>query len=140
MRAAADAIRRARARARAHVKLDGDFLERGEIQGGQLCVFYNLTHAWPRASSAAGEARRDARGCAGVISRARARARAHLEMAADGLELGELQLGQLCVLLHLTHAWPRASSAVSARCARLRGRAQPSAGEGARAPRDRRLS
>ena len=77
------------------------------------------------------------RAAAGAISRARARARAHVEMAADGLELGGVQELQLCVLLNLTHAWQRASSAAwggSARCARRRGRDQPSAGEAARAP------
>ena len=36
-----------------------DLRERGEIWVGQLCVITHLTHAWPRASSAAGEARRD---------------------------------------------------------------------------------
>ena len=44
------------------------------------------------------------RAAAGAISRARARARAHLELVADGLELGELQGGQLWVVLNLTYA------------------------------------
>ncbi len=61
-------------RALAHVEIAGDFLELGELQGGQLCVIHNLEHTWPRASSAAGEARCDARSGAGAISRARARA------------------------------------------------------------------
>ena len=61
MRAAAGVISRARARANAHAEIAGDGFELREIQGGQLCV-PNLTHAWPRASSAAGEALRDARG------------------------------------------------------------------------------
>ena len=63
----------------------------------------------------------------GAISRARMRARAHLEIAADGHEVGEIQGLQFYVLLHLTHVWPRASSAAGA--AR---RDQPSAGEGGR--------
>ena len=63
MRAAAGSISRARARARAHPDRAADGRERGELQGGELCVDDNLTHAWPRASSAAGQARRDTRGC-----------------------------------------------------------------------------
>ena len=51
------------------------------------------------------------RAAAGAISRARARARAHHELLGDGLELWELQGGQIWVITHLTHAWPRASSA-----------------------------
>ena len=62
MRAAEGAISRARARARAHLEIV-DFREHGEIQSGQLCVPNHLTHTGPRASSAAGAARRDARGC-----------------------------------------------------------------------------
>ena len=62
MHAAAVAISRALARASAHPEIAGDGFELGEIQRGQLKVHLNLTHAWPRASSAAGEARRDARG------------------------------------------------------------------------------
>ena len=42
--------------------MTGAFHALGANQGGQLCVMLHLTHAWPRASSAAGEARRDARG------------------------------------------------------------------------------
>ena len=61
MRATAVAISRARARASAHPEIAG-MRELGEQQGGQLFVVNNLTHAWPRASSSAGEARRDARG------------------------------------------------------------------------------
>ena len=45
MRAAAGAISRAWARARAHLKIDGDFIEISELKGGQLRVFLNLTHA-----------------------------------------------------------------------------------------------
>ena len=45
---------------------------------------------------------------AGAISRARARARAHRDMAGDGLERGETQGLQNWVITHLTHAWPRA--------------------------------
>ena len=75
------------------------------------------------------------RAAAGAISRARARARAHIEFVADGRERGEIQCGQLCVLLNLTRAWPRASSAAGeARCdARGGGRDKPSKGEGERA-------
>ena len=73
MRAAAGAISRARERARARLEIAfddlaesvekaADGLELGEIQGLQVSVPTNLTHAWPRARSAAGEARRDARG------------------------------------------------------------------------------
>ena len=51
-----------------------DFRERAEILSDQLWVLRLLTHAWPRASSAAWEARRDARGGAGAISRAGASA------------------------------------------------------------------
>ena len=91
MRAAAGAISRARARARAHIESAGDGRELGELQVGQLWVLPDLTHAWPRASSAAGAARRDARGGAGAISRALARPRAHLEIAFDGLEIVERQ-------------------------------------------------
>ena len=74
---------------------------------------------------------------AAAISGARARARAHVEIAGDGRELGEIQGGQH-VLLTLAHAWPRASSAAgeARRDARNCGRDQPSAGEDARAPRD----
>ena len=107
MCAAKGAISRARARASRHREKVGEGLELGELKCGQLCVLSDLTHAWQRASSAAGQARRDARGG----GRDRARARAHVEIAADGLELGEIQRGQLCVLHYLTHAWPRASSA-----------------------------
>ena len=65
----------------------------------------HLTLAWPRASSAA-QSELCAMMCAaaGAIGRARARARAHHEISGDGLELGELKCGQLCVLLDLTHA------------------------------------
>ena len=86
------------------------------------------------------EARRDARGGAGTISQARMRARAHAEIAGDFLELGELQGGQLCETSHLTHAWPRFSSAagrLGAMPAVAEGaisRARASAHEGARAP------
>ena len=81
------------------------------------------------------------RAATGAISRARARASGHLEVVADGLELGELKCGQLCVLHNLTHAWPRASSAAgqARRDAPGGRRDQPSAGEdgvGARARRD----
>ena len=74
------------------------------------------------------------RAAGGAISRARARARAHIETAADGLELGEIQSGQLCILIDLTHAWPRASSAIweARRDTRGWGRDRPSAGGGAR--------
>ena len=66
--------------ARVHPRIAGPELilplrERGEHQSRQLWVICNLTHAWPRARSAAGQAWCDARGCAGAISRARARAR-----------------------------------------------------------------
>ena len=64
MRAAAGAISRARTRARAHIEIVADGLELGELKGGQLWVVIHLTHAWSQAGSAAGEARRDARGCA----------------------------------------------------------------------------
>ena len=89
LRAAAGAISRARAGARAHLYIQiiwsvialvtmvlvvPDLPEAAEIQGLQLWVLLNLKHAWPRASSAAGEARCDARGGVGAISRARARA------------------------------------------------------------------
>ena len=63
MHAAAVAISRALARASAHLENAGDGLELGEIQGLQLCIMSNLTRAWPRASSAAGQARRNARDC-----------------------------------------------------------------------------
>ena len=63
MRAAAGAINRARARARAHLEIAGDGFELGELQGGQRLRPTHLTHAWPRASSAVGQARHDARGC-----------------------------------------------------------------------------
>ena len=72
MRTDEGAISQARMRARAHVEIAGDFLEHGEFQGGQLCVTSHLTHAWPRASSAAGEARRD-QPRAGAGGRGRAR-------------------------------------------------------------------
>ena len=65
-----------RARAHHHRAIILRSAECGETQGLQLLVHPNLTHAWPLARSAAGEARRDARGCAGAISRAKARARA----------------------------------------------------------------
>ena len=70
----------------------------------------------------------------------RTRARAHPEAAGDGLEPGEPQRGHVIVVVppnnHLTHAWPRASSAAgeARRDARGGGRDQPRAGEGARAP------
>ena len=51
------------------------------------------------------------RATAGAISRARARASAHNDHAADACKRGEIQCGQLWVRLHLTHAWPRASGA-----------------------------
>ena len=76
MRAATGAISQARARARAHDEILGD-QERGSIQGGQLSVMMHLTHAWQRASSAARQALRDARGggrvqrSAGEAARAR---------------------------------------------------------------------
>ena len=75
------------------------------------------------------------RATAVAISRAWARASAHIEIALDGLELGSIQCGQLCVK-DLTHAWPRASSASgqARRDARDCGRDQPSASEGERAP------
>ena len=41
------------------IRMAVDLRERGEIWVGQLCVTRHLTHAWPRASSAAGEAQRD---------------------------------------------------------------------------------
>ena len=69
-----------------------------------VLIGIRLTHAWQRASSAAGEARRDARGCTGAISRARARARAHSETADDGPEISEIHGGQHQVLRNLTHA------------------------------------
>ena len=73
---------------------------------------------------------------ASVISRARAWPRAHLDIAIDDRERGELQGLQLFVPLHLMHAWQRASSAAgeARRDARCGGRDQPSAGEVARAP------
>ena len=137
MRAAAGAISRARTRARAHIEIVADGLELGELKCGQRCVLLNLTHAWPRASSAK-ERLGAMRAAAGATSRARARARAHDENAGDGRELGELQGGQLSVLLNLTHAWQRAGSAAgqARRDACGGGRDQPSAGEGARAHRD----
>ena len=79
------------------------------------------------------------RAAAGAIGRARARP-AHHEMAFDGLELGEVQGLQLWGIIHLTHAWPRASSAagrLGAMPAVAEGaisRARASADEGARAP------
>ena len=75
------------------------------------------------------------RAAAGAISRALARPRAHLEIAFDGLEIDELQFGQLCVIIHLTHAWPRASfeAGEARRDVRGCGREQPSKGDGARA-------
>ena len=50
--------------ARVHPRIAGPELlrERGEHQSRQLWVICNLTHAWPRASSAAGQAWCDARG------------------------------------------------------------------------------
>ena len=63
IRAIAGAISRARARTRAHLDTVADGRERGEIQGGQLCVLLNLTNVRPCASSAEGEARRGAHGC-----------------------------------------------------------------------------
>ena len=139
----AGAISRARTRAPAHLESGADYrrgLELGEIQEIQRCVVPNLTHAWRRASSSAWEARRDARGGAGAISRARTRARAHLEVADDYLELGENQVPQPCVIHNLKHTWPRASSAAGeARCDARGGvgaisRARARADEGARAP------
>ena len=62
MHAAAVAISRALARASAHYDVS-DGPELGVCHGLQLCVLLHLTHAWPRASSSAGEARRDARDC-----------------------------------------------------------------------------
>ena len=44
------------------------------------------------------------RAAARARSAERGQRRAHKEIAADGLELGELQGGQLHVLRHLTHA------------------------------------
>ena len=75
------------------------------------------------------------RAAAGAISRARARARAHYDVC-DGPELGVCHGLQLCVRVHLTHAWQLASSAAeqARRDARGGGRDQPSAGEGKRAP------
>ena len=106
MRATAVAISRAWARASAHIEIALDGLELGSIQCGQLCV-KDLTHAWPRASSAAGGGLGAMRAAAGAMSRAQARARAHKEIAADGLELGEIQRVQLCIMHNLTHAWSR---------------------------------
>jgi len=69
-----------------------------------VLIGIHLTHAWQRASSAAQQARRDACGCTGAISRARARARAHLAMVAHPcFELGSIQCGQLWVTILLTH-------------------------------------
>ena len=62
MRAAAGAISRARTRARAHHETFLDFRKLGELQRLQHSVITYLKHAWPRASLAAGTARRDARG------------------------------------------------------------------------------
>ena len=75
------------------------------------------------------------RAAAGAISRAPDEG-AHPEIAGEDLELGEIQLGQRFAFIHLTHAWPRASSAAgeARRDARGCGRDQPRAGEGARAP------
>ena len=44
------------------------------------------------------------RAAEGAISRARARARAHDVNFGDGQELAEIHGGQLCVMMHLTHA------------------------------------
>ena len=55
MRAAAGAISRARARARAHEESGDDGRELGELQGGQYFVFRNLKDAWQRARSAVRE-------------------------------------------------------------------------------------
>ena len=62
MCAAAGAISRARATARAHQERAADVFELGELHGGQLCVLHNLTRGWPHDSSAVQEARRDACG------------------------------------------------------------------------------
>ena len=103
MRAAAGAIRRARARARAHHEIAGDGLERGSTQRYQVCVMMHLTHAWQRASSAARVRLGAMRAAAGAISSARARARAHVEFD-DFRELGQLQGLQRWIKPTLTHA------------------------------------
>ena len=123
MRKTAVAISRARARASAHREIAADLLEQREIQVFQLCVNDLPSHAWPRTSLAAGQAR---------FNRTRARARTHKEIT-DGLKLGEIQGGQRCVVPNLTHAWSRARSAAAAagearRDARGCGRDQPSEG------------
>ena len=48
------------------------------------------------------------RAAEGAIGRARTRARAHNEIVEDSRELGQLQLGQVIVMIDLTHAWPHA--------------------------------
>ena len=53
---------RGREGARAHLEIAFDGPESVEHQFGQHCVLQDLTHALPRASSTAGQARRDARG------------------------------------------------------------------------------
>ena len=44
------------------------------------------------------------RAAAGAISRARAKARAHFEMAEDCIEIGEIHGGQSFIILNLAHA------------------------------------
>ena len=107
MRAAAGAISRAaRARARAHLEISADGLELLELQFGQRPSVRNLTHERPCASSRQQGRLGAMRAAAGAISRAaRARARAHLEIAADGLELAEIQRGQCLRIRNLTRVW-----------------------------------
>ena len=158
--ATADAISRARARASAHLEIAADVRERGEIRRGhlcdpqiaadgiesgeiqraQLCVILDLLYTHGHAPAQQQQGRLSAMSAtADAISRARAASvSAHLEIAADVCEHGEIQSGQLCVPVNLTHALPRDSYSASGQDRRdahdCCGRDQPSVSKRERAP------